>query len=498
MTTWPTFTVAVLNHRRPHLLRRVLGAVAQLDYPAFEVVVVGDQPDLAGYDLPPGFDHQIRYTQVEQANISHSRNAALRLAAGEIVAFCDDDAVPEPDWLRALAEAFRRPDVAAASGLVLASDGLTVEWQGRFFLPSGRELRDPLAGSTKMRVADAWSQTTDGRFMGLIGVNSAFRRTAILEAGGFDEAYRYFLEETDIAIRLARKGWSAAMVPRAVVHHLREQNAVRSALSVPRNLHQIAASKAYFCDRHMPASAVERELERYRAARLAELDPYLRLGTLRSAGLKKLESQLDSGLEEGSARMPVLPLDATHAPPEFHKFHAPGAHPQLRLALVSGWGIGPITKIRRLARRLAGAGHMVSCFTYMSGPRPARVMFSNGVWTHSGGTWRFNQRDASGRFLIRRNSRAKAEIERVAEHRVFDAVLRLGRTTTSEGSRLLIDSNRNAFLVSPVPGGKDVTPDVIAALQVALGTGCATTAPDQTDTAKIRRNGGINPSVEYS
>ena len=41
-------------------------------------------------------------------------------------------------------------------------------------------------------------------------------------------------------------------------------------------------------------------------------------------------------------------------------------------------------------------------------------------------------------------------------------------------------------------------PDVIAALQVALGTGRATTAPDQTDTAKIRRNGGINPSVEYS
>ncbi len=501
MTEWPTFTVAVLNHRRPHLLRRVMGAIAQLDYPAFEIVIVGDQPNLDGYDLPDNFARQVRFACLEEPNISRARNIALRLSAGDIVAFCDDDAAPEPNWLRALAEAFRKPEIAAASGKVMAADGVTVEWQGRLFLPSGRELYDPMAGGHKLRIVDAWSQTTDGRYLGLIGVNSAFRRAAVLAVGGFDEAYRYFLEETDLAIRLARQGWSSAIVPKAVVHHLREQNAVRSSKAVPRNLHQIAASKAHFCNRHMAANAVAAEMARYRAARMAELDPHLRLGTLRAKGMRKLERQLDRGLAEGSKREPILPLGEAFIPPAFHRFHAPGVRPRLRLAMVSGWGIGPIRRIGRLARQLAALGHTVSTFSYFSGPQPKRVTFSNGVWFHSGGTWRLNQRGADGRNVIRRHARALVEIAQVADDRNFDAVIKTGRRTGDEGSLVMTDNTGRSFVVSPIKPGETLSAETIAVLREALNPGSvdkAAPGPEVDELPQLRRNAAINPSVGYS
>ena len=386
MSDWPRITVAVLSHRRPHLLRRVIGAVAQQDYPQFEIIVIGDQPSLDAYGLPPDTARQVRYHVHEAANISRARNLAVALAGGEVVAFCDDDAAPEPDWLRALALPFRQPQVAAVSGTVLAADGLTVEWQGRWFNHAAREWPEPPGNSPAFRTTDARTQTTTGRYAGLIGVNSAFRRDAVVQAGGFDEAYHYFLEETDLAIRLARIGWFAALAPSAVVHHLREQNETRSATRVPRNLYQIAASKAHFCRRHMPANHVHEELERYRRARMAELDPFVRRGALRSDGLSKLEDQLDRGLIDGLDRKSILPLSASDPVPDFTAFRRTGSDAVLRIALVSGWGIGPIRRIRALARQLAAGGHLVSCFSFLSGPQPARVTFSDDYWLHRGGT----------------------------------------------------------------------------------------------------------------
>ena len=356
MKAWPSFTVAILSHKRPRLLRRVIGAVAQLDYPEFEIVVVGDEAGIGDYGLDPAIARQIKYRQLTESNISKGRNIALAMAAGEIVAFTDDDAAPEPNWLRALAEAFRRPKVAAASGRVLAADGISLEWRGCLFNAAGREMPVEVPKSGVL-IADPHSQNAENEYLGLIGVNSAFRRTAALQAGGFDEAYHYFLEETDLALRLARNGWSSAFAPAAVVHHLREENATRTNTRVPRDLFQVAASKSHFCQRHLPAEQVDAELKRYRSARLRELDPYLRLGVLRRDGLKKLERQLDRGFTEGARREAILPLTPGHETSKLYRFKTPGPSPALRIAVVSGSGAARITRTRRLARQLAQAGH---------------------------------------------------------------------------------------------------------------------------------------------
>lgn len=475
MNRWPSFTVAVLSRKRRKLLRRAVGAVAQLDYPAFEIVVVGDLPEIADYALDPAIARQVRYRRQIEPNVARGRNVALGVAAGDIVAFCDDDAVPEPSWLRALAAAFRREDVAAASGTVLGSDGLTIEWQWRYFASTGRDAPAELPPDGLL-FADPHSQITSDRYLGLIGANSAFRRSAVLLAGGFDESYAYFLEETDMAYRLAQNGWSAAFVPGAVVHHLRAQNASRSSANVPRNLFQIAASKAHFCRRHMPAHQIPCELARFRDDRMRSLDRCVRLGTLRADGFRRLVRQLDRGLKAGVGRDPILPLNGCPARPVLEPYQRqPHA---LRIALVSGWGV-QVGRTRRLAQRLVEAGHMVSWFAGAAGWQPARVKFSDGLWLHRGGAWWQSRPGGDDGKGICRGRRALAQIDRVAAHRRFDAIIRPGRAGSDarDGAvDLNLPDGPGPMTAGPPAGSSAIPGDVLQVLKAALKTG----RPDRT------------------
>ena len=64
-------------------------------------------------------------------NISAARNAGIDVAAGDIVAFIDDDAVPEPTWLHYLIAPFEQSDVAATGGFVIGRNGISFQWKSR-------------------------------------------------------------------------------------------------------------------------------------------------------------------------------------------------------------------------------------------------------------------------------------------------------------------------------------------------------------------------------
>ncbi|MEO0704037.1 MAG: glycosyltransferase family A protein, partial [Pseudomonadota bacterium] len=96
-------SVVVVSRDRPDALRRCLEGVAQLQYPTFEVVVVADAAGVAAAQQMPLADN-LKIVPFERANISQARNLGISQAAGEIVAFIDDDAVPEPSWLSYLTD----------------------------------------------------------------------------------------------------------------------------------------------------------------------------------------------------------------------------------------------------------------------------------------------------------------------------------------------------------------------------------------------------------
>ena len=417
----PTVSVVVLNHRRPHLLERALTALALLDYPAFEIVVVGDQPDIAGYGMPDWLAGQIRYSCFTEPNICKARNIAIQMAQGNIVAFIDDDAVPEPGWLTGLTQPFARTDVAVVGGTVRASDGVSIEWQGGTFDRAGTET--PLMLTQDITILTAGEQLGSNRFLSLRGVNTAFRRTALLQAGGFDEAIRYYLDETDMALRLVETGWSSAITRNAEVHHLLVPNATRGLLRKPADQHEIGAAKAIFCRKHLQGD-LETALSGFVDQRRNMLDPQMRLGIVREADCKRMRKQLEAGFADGLSRQSVCPLiSGASSDTGFSPFRHSRSEQVLDVAVDTGWSPTANTALSRLARKLADAGHRVSIFSFRSGPHPLKVTFRDGMWQHTGGTWSLPAHDAASP-AISRAARARTERQRITRVRGFDVILR--------------------------------------------------------------------------
>jgi GT2 family glycosyltransferase len=178
----PPATVAVTTRDRPEDLKRCLDALMKLPDDGQEYVVIDNCPATdATQQLVASYGSRMRYVREDRPGSSAARNRALREAQHEIVAFSDDDAVPDPGWLRALLRNFSDPLVLCVTGLTMPLE-LETEAQKWFELysPHGRGFSRVVFDFTKHSVLN----------VAPIGVsaNMALRRSVMEHIGLFDEA----------------------------------------------------------------------------------------------------------------------------------------------------------------------------------------------------------------------------------------------------------------------------------------------------------------------
>ncbi|MGH3132048.1 MAG: glycosyltransferase family 2 protein, partial [Gaiellaceae bacterium] len=209
----------VCTRDRADRLEGCLAALAEQRYPSYEVVVVDNAPQ--DDTTRRVAEHwSVRYVREPRPGLDWARNRGLAAARTPIVAFTDDDAQPEPGWLAALVRGFASPDVAVVTGLVLPAELET---------PAQLLFEDAYGGMGKgfaMHVHTHRSRRPVFRpeWVGA-GCNMAFRRTALLEIGGFDPALDVGTAtggggDLDVFQRLLEAGSAIAYRPDAVVRHL--------------------------------------------------------------------------------------------------------------------------------------------------------------------------------------------------------------------------------------------------------------------------------------
>lgn len=122
----PRASVIVVSRHRPAALRRCVISLQQQDHPDFEVIIVADPQGIA---IVNEMGLTIKLVGFDEPNISAARNAGLRVATGDVIAFIDDDAVAEPTWLTRSSRTkwlLRRASFGAATGS--PTSGVLVRW----------------------------------------------------------------------------------------------------------------------------------------------------------------------------------------------------------------------------------------------------------------------------------------------------------------------------------------------------------------------------------
>jgi GT2 family glycosyltransferase len=200
----PRMSVVVCTYNGARTLRECLEGCTRLDYPDFEVIVVIDGSTDSSVQIASEFPFRVVHCK-KNGGLSNARNVGMREANGEIVAYLDDDAYPDPLWLRRLAIAFERSDHAGIGGpnLPPPGDGLLAECVAN---SPGNPLHVLLTDELAEHVP---------------GCNMAFRRRCLLAIDGFDVAYRRAGDDVDLCWRIQDQGWTIGFDPAAFVWHHR-------------------------------------------------------------------------------------------------------------------------------------------------------------------------------------------------------------------------------------------------------------------------------------
>jgi GT2 family glycosyltransferase len=186
----PQASVVIAACSQLRLLRMTLAAVYAQTHRDFEVVLVDDHSNdgTAAWVAGRSYPRLTLARNPRRLGPSRSRNRAVELSRGTLLAFLDHDDLWRPDYLRTMTRTFDRPEVMYA-----CSDNDVIDGRGRVTLR--RAMRQPafaqpaFTALSSLERVPAFSATM-------------VRRTAWDAVGGFDPGFRLYCDDSDFAFRV--------------------------------------------------------------------------------------------------------------------------------------------------------------------------------------------------------------------------------------------------------------------------------------------------------
>lgn len=323
----------------------------------------------------------------EKRNLSEARNIGIARSSGAVVAFLDDDAVPDFEWLANLCKPILLQEVSVTCGRTLIYGTTEVQVNpvamNRFIQtrPIPLNLEKIYVGADE--------------FPSFLGANFAVSKKALEAIDGFDHEFRWFLDETDLAIRLHSAGYSFKFTENAVVNHAQAESQIRSSARIYTNYSYNFNSLGYFIGKHAYPNFgltksldclsrhVSQSIEGIRSGRLT--------GIYSESAAQDYEEQVQTSAIQGLLKgiNPKLhPLGLSSLPTSEHRLNVGGIKNRnpFKIAYVLNGSFDPkymggLSKwISRIAPELAKLGHEIYIFINDSEATQTRCSFQDGYW----------------------------------------------------------------------------------------------------------------------
>jgi glycogen synthase len=430
-----TFSIVINTLNRAKLLNRTIDSFRCLRYRGnYEVIVVNGPSTDNTDEVIAYWRKRIRVGKCDVANLSVSRNIGICMSRGDVVAFIDDDAIPEPEWLTQLAVAYDREEIGGVGGVVYDQTGYTYQYE--------YSTADRL-GNANWRAGKRTEQLCfpgSFEFPYLQGTNASFRRSALLEVGGFDEEFEYYLDETELCCRLVDAGYVIRQLPKAFVHHKFAPSHVRDDQKITRYRYPVLKNKIYFALKHgrryLSLSEILEDGRNFTQAHAKDVEFHIAGGRLADVERQHFRDESDRawecGLQRGlsSERRMIDEEKRARYNGDFLQFSPDVATNTKSIVLVcrdfppnhSG-GIATFNK--DLAEALGEEGHLVHVITQSADIN--RVDLENGVWVHRVVMREIIRTAEAEELRIPQHiwnwsATALAETRRIATHRSIDVV----------------------------------------------------------------------------
>jgi glycosyltransferase involved in cell wall biosynthesis len=209
-------SVVVCTRDRPHLLRDCLDALCPLAGDGHEVIIVDNAP-ITDVTATLVSLYPFRYVCEMTPGLNAARNRGVAVARHEIVAFTDDDCIPDSGWLEALAAPYADPNVGAVTGLVMPWELETVAQDQFEAYSANRRI-------FSQRVYSASHLPPSAAGAAGMGANMSIRRTLAKWLGGFDVRFDGGTPtlsggDTEMLARVLASGATIVYRPDALVWH---------------------------------------------------------------------------------------------------------------------------------------------------------------------------------------------------------------------------------------------------------------------------------------
>ena len=211
-------TVVIVNWNGAHFLDRCLSALLAQTVTPHEIILVDNASTDDSLDIVRSFP-SVRLL-AQNKNLGFARGNNLAIAAADVesewIALLNPDAYVEPRWLEALLSAAHDDPAFDVFGskLVVAADSAVLDGAGDVYHISGLVWRmghGADVSSFSEQACEVFSPCAAA---------ALYRRSALLEVGGFDEDFFCYVEDVDLGFRLRLAGRRCLYVPSSVAHHV--------------------------------------------------------------------------------------------------------------------------------------------------------------------------------------------------------------------------------------------------------------------------------------